>query len=406
MPTFHYRAATAGGEIVEGDRAAASADEVARWLREQGHVPLRAEARDGGSSKSLLSREITLFKPVGNKDLVLFTREIATLLTAGLTLERSLEVLIEVVGKDAVRKILSNLLDAVRGGAKLSDALALQPGVFPVHYASLVRAGEAGGNLDQVLTRLADHVERAEAIAQDVRSALLYPCILLLMACFAIAVLMTVVIPEFEVLFEDAGDALPAATKLVMGTANFLETYWPFLSIGIALLVLVVRWQLAKPAVRRVWHGVRLRIPVFGDFERKVQVARFCRTLGTLASNGVSLMNGLKIVRQTIGNMVISEAIDTVAVRIREGRSLAGQLAETAGFPELAVHLVRVGEETGSLDSMLLKVADIYDREVQVAVKRMIALLVPILTVGLGLAIAGIIASVLTALLSLNELAF
>ena len=369
---------------------------MARWLREKGHVPLRAEARDGGSSKSLLSREITLFKPVGNKDLVLFTREIATLLTAGLTLERSLEVLIEVVGKDAVRKILSNLLDAVRGGAKLSDALALQPGVFPAHYVSLVRAGEAGGNLDQVLTRLADHVERAEAIAQDVRSALLYPCILLLMACFAIAVLMTVVIPEFEVLFEDAGDALPAATKLVMGTANFLETYWPFLSIGIALLVLV----------RRVWHGVRLRIPVFGDFERKVQVARFCRTLGTLASNGVSLINGLKIVRETIGNMVISEAIDTVAVRIREGRSLAGQLAETAGFPELAVHLVRVGEETGSLDSMLLKVADIYDREVQVAVKRMIALLVPILTVGLGLAIAGIIASVLTALLSLNELAF
>lgn len=406
MPTFHYRAATASGEIVEGDKSASSSAEVARWLQEQGHVPLRAEASSGNYSKPLLAREIVLFKPVSGKDLVLFTREVATLLSAGLTLERTLEVLIEVVKKDAVRKVLSELLEAVRGGAKLSDALAGQSDIFPAHYISLVRAGEAGGNLDQVLTRLADYVERSEAIAQDVRSALLYPCILLVMASLAIAILMTVVIPEFELLFEDAGDALPAATKAVMATANFLEHYWWALLIAVLVTVITLRWQLQRPHVRRIWHGLKLRIPLVGDFERKVEVARFSRTLGTLASNGVTLLDGLRIVRETLDNMVMAEAIETVALRLKEGQSLAAQLSETAGFPELAVHLVRVGEETGSLDSMLLKVADIYDREVQVAVKRMISLLVPLLTIGLGLVIAGIIASVLTALLSLNELAF
>ena len=406
MPMFRYKAVTAEREIVEGDMEADSELAVARRLQDLGHTPLRAEEVSGAVSQSWLTRDLLAGRAVSKKALVLITRELATLIGAGLTLERSLEVLIDVADRDNSRRLLGSLLKSIRGGSAFSDALAEHEGTFPGYYVSLVQAGEAGGALATVLDGLADYLEKSQAVVEEVRSALVYPVLLLIMAGGSVAILMTVVIPEFRPLFEDAGDALPLATRAMLAVADFVEQFWWALLTILVLGTWLLRQQLRKPGFRLLWDRAILRLPLFGGLVRKIQVARFSRTLGTLLSNGITLLNALRLVRGTIGNAALARAVDGVAGRLKEGERLAELLAASQAFPSLAVHLVRVGEETGRLEPMLLKVAEIYDGEVKATVERLLALLVPLLTIGLGVLIAGIIASVLLALLSLNQLAF
>lgn len=405
MPLFRYKAVTAAGEVIEGDMEASSQSVVNERLHQLGHVPIRADPVAEPAAESWLSRDLFGARGPSGREIGLITRELSSLIGAGLTLEHSFQILIELAERKSVAQLLARVLEALRGGDSLADGLAAQGAVFPNFYVSMVRAGERGGTLDEVLARLADFLETQQVVRAKIRSALIYPMILLLMAGASIAILMTVVIPEFKPLFEDAGQALPLSTRIVMASAEaFGQTWWMLLIVA-AGLVLSIRRGLADPGFRLRWDSMKLGLPLFGDLVRKLEIARFTRTLGTLLKNGVPLLNGLVLVRESIDNAVLGTAIEEVAARLKEGEKLADQLSISGEVPKLATQLVRVGEESGQLDSMLIKTAEIYDREVQEKVERLLALLVPVLTIALGMLIAVIIGSILSAFLSINDLA-
>lgn len=405
MPTFHYKAISATGEVIEGLREAPGEAGVVAWLQDAGYMPLQAQAADGAAAPGWLSRDLFAGRKLSRKGQLLVIRELSTLLGAGLPLDRAFEILIDLSKQRSLRDLLRRVLEAVRGGATLADALAEQEGQFSALTINLVRAGEAGGALETVLARLAEHLEKAQVLAETLRSALIYPAILLAMVGFSIVILMTVVIPEFQALFADAGDALPFATRVVIGTAElFTETWWLMAAVALAGTWLLRR-KLRDERFRVLWDRMKLGLPLFGDLAAKVEIARLTRTLGTLTQNGVPLLKALSIARQVLGNAALARALDQVAASLREGKGLAQPLAESGLFPDLAAHLIRVGEETGELEPMLSKIAGLYDREVQTAIERMVAVLVPALTIGLGLVVATIIGSVMLAFLSVNELA-
>ncbi|MEE9299921.1 MAG: type II secretion system F family protein [Alphaproteobacteria bacterium] len=406
MPTFHYKAVTEAGETLEGEMDAPSRSAVIERLHDQGHVPVRADELKGPVRGAWLTRDLFAGRRVPRKALALATRELATLLQAGLTLERSLEILKSIAEQPALGEMLARVLERVRGGTSLADAMASEERTFPRYYVSMVRAGETGGSLEQVLARLADFMEKTQEMAESVRSALIYPAFLLTLAGVSVIVLLTVVIPEFRPLFEDAGESLPLATQLLVGFGELFRAYWWVLLAVIALLVLLARRAMANPAHRQRWDRAALRLPLFGALLAKIEVARFSRTLGTLLRNGVALLPALAIVKDTLSNRVMAQAVEDVALRVKEGQGLATPLTAAGVFPALAVNLVRVGEETGELESMLDKIAEIYDREIQRSLDRLLAMLVPALTIGMGLLIAAIIFSILTAILSANSLAF
>lgn len=406
MPRYLYRAVDVDGCIIEGDREASSEAAVIEWLQESGAFPLAAattaKARPKpGSALFRLQRN----NSISRKGLTLLTRELATLLAAGLPLERALATLADLTKEDAKQALLRGVLSRLRGGSSFAEALAEEKRVIPTLYIGLVRAGEAGGALEVILERLADYLERAQALTDQLRSALLYPALLLVMTLASLIMLMTFVVPEFRALFDDSGNALPLSTRMIIGLSDLSADYgWLailLLSGGIWLLCR----KLQDQAFRRWWDGLLLRLPVFGDLMTKVEVARFSRTLATLVENGVSLLSALTIVRDTLGNLALAEAVEAAAGELRGGRGLAEPLAATGRFPDLAVQLMKVGEESGDLERMLQRLATIYDQEVQTSIDRMVALLVPVLTIGLGLIIAFVIGSVMLAFLSVNELA-
>lgn len=406
MPLFRYKAVTADGKSIDGEMEAENRTAVGRKLQELGHFPVRADEVAEAQGQNWLNRDLFGGGRMSRKAVTLMTRELATLVGAGLPLERALEILADLATQETPRKLMTEVLAGIRAGASLSDSLSAQGDTFPKYYVSLVRAGEMAGALDTVLNRLADYLEKTEALAEEVKSALVYPVLLLVMTGISIAVLMTFVVPGFKPLFEDAGSALPLPTQIVVAVSDFFAAYWWALIVSVIGGWWLLRRQLRNPQFRAHWDRAYLGFPLLGDLERKIEVARFARTLGTLIGNGVTLLSGLEIVRQTMGNLALAHAIEDVVARLKEGGRLAELLSAAKVFPDLALYLVRVGEETGQLESMLQRIADIYDREVQVTVNRLLSLLVPLLTIGLGVLIAGIIASVLVALLSINELAF
>ena len=406
MPRYQYEAVDASGEVVRDELDAATLDAAITRLRDQGLLPLAVnEAKGGflrgGFGQPLFSKRRTLSR----KAIALLTQQLASLLHAGMPLDRALSILIGVTEDPQLKPVLVRVQEKVRGGSSLADALEVQ-GVFSRFYLNMIRAGEAGGALDAVLKRLSEFLERSRALRETVSSALIYPIILLSVSALAVIILLTFVVPQFQRLFADAGKALPLATQIVIAAGNGFRYYWWVGLILILLLVAVMRQQLSHPESRARWDDWFLRLPLFGDLIAKVETARLSRTLGTLLGNGVSLLNALTIVRETLGNQVLANALGEVAEHVKTGRGLADPLLDAERFPKLAVQMIRVGEETGQLQEMLLQVADTYDDEVQTAVKRMLTLLEPILILGLGVVIAGIIMSILVAILSLNELAF
>jgi general secretion pathway protein F len=269
-----------------------------------------------------------------------------------------------------------------------------------------VRAGEASGALDVVLGRLAEFLEKSQKLRETVKTALYYPIFLLMMAVISIVILLTIVVPQFKPLFESAGTALPVSTQILVGVGDFVRGYGWLIVLGLVAAYFLMRRYLATGEGRRRWDGFLLGLPFIGGLLTKIEVARFSRTASTLLQNGVSLLPALVIVRDILSNSIIASSIDSIAARLKEGRGLAEPLAATGLFPRLVIHLVRVGEETGQLEDMLTKLADIYDEEVGRTTARLLALLVPVLTIGMGVMVAAIIGSILTAILSVNTLAF
>jgi general secretion pathway protein F len=410
MGAFHYKAATSAGEIVEGERRAAHEAGVVEWLHSQGYVPIRIEeATAGGRSRSRQRIGKGLLrgkKTVRQNDVMVLTGELATLLRAGLPLDRAFSILMEIAEGGPVSQLLARLQEQVRGGASLAEAMESQEGTFSPLYISMIRAGEAGGAVDVILKRLAEFMERSKALKNAVTSALIYPAILVGVSGLSVIILLTFVVPQFQQLFEDAGKALPLATQIVIAAGELLQNYWWALLIGLLAVLLFMRHQLQIPERRYWWDGWLLRLPLAGDLIAKLEMARLSRTLSALLLNGVPLLSALEIVKDTLSNGVMAESLGDVADALRQGHGMADPLLETGLFPKMAVQMIKVGEETGQLEDMLGQVAETYDLEVESTIKRLLALMEPVLILGLGVIIAGIIMSILVAILSVNELAF
>lgn len=406
MARFAYKAVGADGEVVEGEVEAVSRQALIDRLHAQGQVPIRAQEVRSSAGRLFSFRLLPERRKVRRSDVTLLTRELATLLSAGLPLDRALSVLGELSAAAPVRAVTLDLRDRVRGGAALAESLEAHPEVFPNFYVGMVRAGEAGGSLEEVLQRLAEGLERAEALRESLRSALRYPIMVVIMAVISLAVLMTLVIPEFRPMFEDAGAALPLSTAVIIGVSDFLRDYW-WLLLSLCLAVAVaLRQHNRTPAGRLRWDGWWSRAPLFGELIVKVEIARFARTLGTLLANGVSVLNALSMTIEVLGNRAVAQAIGRIHGRLAKGEGLSGPLAESGVVPGLALQLIQVGEETGQLEPMLLRIADIYDEEVKRSVGRLLSILVPLMTIALGLLIAAIIGSMMAAILSAYELPF
>ena len=387
---------------------AASQKGVIERLRDMGYTPLRA-ALAGSTDVSGPARRTAFRLPfrakgVTQDEVTVLTREVATLLNAGLPLDRSLEILVGLSESERVGAVLRTVRNDVRGGAALSKALDNQAGVFSRFYVNMVRAGEAGGSLGDVLQRLAEFMERAKELRESVKSALIYPVILLVVAFVSVVVLLAVVVPQFEPIFEQSGKALPWITSVVLGAGAVMRAYWWALILGAVATAYLVAKRLEAPAAKLAWDRQVLRLPILGDLAGKVETARLARTLGTLLRNGVSLVNALPIARETMSNTYLAAGLSDAGRELKTGRGFARPLQEARRFPPFAVHMIQVGEETGRLDRMLLDVAEVYDREVARAVKRALAMLEPVMILFLTAVVGTVILSILAAMLSVYDL--
>ncbi|HVJ75499.1 MAG TPA: type II secretion system F family protein [Casimicrobiaceae bacterium] len=411
MPLYRYKAVAPGGAVSVGELDAANESEILDRLRDQGLMPMLvapATRAGGDAAPSRGAREPRRrwfeAKRITREQLLAFTRELATLLRAGLPLDRALETLIGLAATPFAATFLQGIRDEVRGGKALSQALDARREVFSRFYVNIVRAGEAGGALASVLTRLADTMERNKELRETVKSALIYPVILIGVAITSVMILLVYVVPQFQQTFSQAGKALPLPTEVVIFAGTFLKKWWWALVAFVVLAVLWFRRKLAEPRFRGRFDARVLTLPLIGDLVAKVEVARFSRTLATLLGNGVTLLAGLSIVKETMGNAVLGDSLEGVTARLREGKGFGRPLVDTGLWPRLATQMILVGEESGRLEEMLGRVADVYDREVQVSIKRFLAILEPALILGLAVLIGGIVFSILLGVMGMSEL--
>ncbi|MGD8580834.1 MAG: type II secretion system F family protein [Lysobacterales bacterium] len=402
MPLFEYKAVAPSGETVQGTMEAPSLEFLISKLQEAGNIPLQArESGQGGFSLAglTLGRRGMNAREVGE-----FTQQMSTLLGAGLPLDRSLQVLIDLAESDRVKRTVGEIRDRVREGGSLSDALEEQHGAFNRLFVNMVRAGEVGGTLDVTLARLTEYLERSRDLKDSVISALIYPVLLLMLAAGSLILLLVYVIPQFTPIFEELGGDLPLITKIVLFFGSILQNFW----WALALLVVFVVWQfrrmLADPERRFSWDTRVLKMKWVGDLVAKIETARLTRTLGTLLSNGVPLLSALSIARNVISNTVLRQDLVEAASQVKTGGGLARNLANGGRFPRLALQMISVGEETGRLDDMLIKVADSYDLEVRNTIDRLMSIFTPVVTLLLAVLIGTIVMSVLVAILSINDL--
>ncbi len=415
MPEYSWRAADASGRLSEGRLEAASPNAATRQLRERGLVPVSVTdaatpgpharggfAAAGGLSRYRLGRNTG---PVTQAELLTFTSELSIMLRAGLPLASALRVLIDMSLRPPVTRVLEQILEDVKHGSPLSRALAREQHLFGDFYLNMVRSGEASGQLSNVLERLVEHMERLRSLRESIVSATIYPAILLVVAVISLAAMLGFVVPQFEKLFTDMGEALPLATRLVMQLGRGFRDW----GLVIVLVLGLAGWQtvrwLRSPGGTVWWQSKILRLPLLGALLLKYQLNLFARTLGTLLGNGVPMLTALHIASNTMGNEVLRSRLSSVAPAVKEGGRLVDALSATGIFEPLAVNLVRVGEETGRIGPMMLELANILDREVETGIRRTLTLVEPVLIIILGLLIASIIVSILLGILSINDLA-
>ena len=405
MAFFQYRATDPSGKLVEGIMEAQGEHGVVARLHEMGLIPLRITAPGEVSGKSL-SFSLFFRGRITEQELLHFTQELSTLLGAGLPLDRSLSVMSNLVQSEEFRKTIRLVLEGVRAGKSLAASMAEHPDIFPKLYVNMIRAGETGGILDAVLRHLVEYLERSINLREDLKSALTYPVLLATVAGLSLTVLFVYVIPKFSLIFKDINQALPWMTLLLINFSYALSRYgW------LALLLIVIgavagAFYIRSPEGRLRWDRGRLRLWVLGDLLCKLEVARFTTTLAALLKGGVPLLEALGTVQGVVANRVLAQAIAQVQKRVREGKGMVGPLTESGVFPDLALHMIAVGEETGRLETMLVTVAEHYDQEVKRATKRLMSLLEPALILGMGLIVGIVVISMLMAIFSINDLPF
>ena len=405
MALYRYQAAAESGELVTGEMEALDQAAVVERLHAMGYVPIRADEAGSGPLRWLQMDLKFDTRRRKSANLVLLTQQLAMLLHAGLSADRALDVAQNVMDGKADRDCVGAVLKKVRGGSSLADAMAGQRDLFPAFYVGIVRAGEAGGSLDATLAHLADFLERSQAVREQVKSAMIYPVCVLATGCVSVAILFGFVVPRFKPLFAQAGASLPLVTRIILALSEGFRDYgWAALA-AFLLMAVVWRARAGQPEVRQRRDARLLRLPLLGDLVTKIEVSRFSRTLGTLLQNGVSPLAALTITQEAVGNAALRQALSTVIDRVKEGKGLSDPLAETKLVPSLAIHLTRAGEETARLDEMLLKIAEVYDQETRRSMDRLLALLVPGVTIALGIVVALVVGSIMTAILSVYNLA-
>ena len=394
MPVFSYEATSFDGQLTEGVIDAPEAATAIERLKVSGVIPLKVSALREKKERRRLFRS--------GQDLLGFTGELSALLAAGLPLDRSLNILSGISEGRVMKDVVDSVLKSIRGGSSFSEALQKHPQMFPPLYVSMVRAGEAGGVLDAVLEKLNEFQESTQELKDHLFTAMIYPVILLLTGTMSIIVLLTFVLPRFSVIFKELGTALPVPTRILLSVSNDLKQYWP-----IALALVVFLWFTLRLYIRsengKKWlDGMKLKL--MGDVIRKVETVRFCRTLGTLLKSGVSVLQAIQNARDVMGNSVMSASIAVVTKAATEGRGIAAALSSEAVFPTLAVSMIRVGEETGQLDTMLLKVAATYEKSLKTSIKRFVGLVEPVMILGMGLVIGFIVIAMLMGVFSITDL--
>jgi general secretion pathway protein F len=402
MPVFTYRAADRRGQTIDGVMEAVDARAVAEQLRKDSYYPIKVAPQS--ERTSLLTLAGTSSR-VRQRDLTAMTQMLATLFEAGLPLDRALSILEELAPSPRIRTIVSDLLRSVRGGSSLSEAMAkYHPRPFSRLYINMVRSGEKGGVLEVSLRRLAEFLEARAAFNEALVSALAYPAVILTVGTGAIIFLMTFVIPRFAVIFKDLGQAIPLPTQILLELSGAVVSYW---WIGLlAVLAAVLGWRMWTSSAegRLAWDQTLLRLPLVGGLTLKVETARFARTLGTMLKSGVPVLGAMAVVGDMMSNQAIGSAVSRLADGVKRGGTIASGMKEHTAFPALAVHMVRVGEETGRLEEMLLKTADTFETDVRTEMKRVLGMLEPIIILGMGVIVAFIVVAMLLAIFSINEM--
>jgi general secretion pathway protein F len=404
MPEFLYKAATLTGQTVEGSMDGKDEATVVQSLHQLGYIPIRiTSTQEKGPGLRFSS---FLPQGVGVKNLLIFTQELSTLVSAGLPIDRSLDILGSLTENGRLREAVKDVLKRIEGGDSLAEALGQDPRIFSKLYLNMVKAGESGGFLEAILSRLAQYLQSTKEIKEYLISVMIYPLILTIVSGISITILVTFVIPRFARIFSDMGQTIPLPTQIMLSTSQIVRGYW-WIGVGGVVLIYLGFNMYTKNEERRLgWDRFKLRWIAVGDLIKKVEVARFARTLGTLLQSGVSILPALNLVREISQNQAISRAIGHIHDRLREGKGISKSLEETDIFPPLAVHMIGVGEETGKLDEMLIKVAETYEENVQSAMKRFVSLLEPLIILIMGGVVGFIVISMLLAIFSINEIPF
>lgn len=400
MAYWSYKAATAGG-VTEGVIEAPDERSAVEKIRNTGAIPIKVGLPAKGASLQSMSRAAQAQK-TSRADLLTFTDQLVVLLGAGLPLDRSLSVLSEAAESRQMKSVIDSLLSHIREGSSFSEALERHPKVFPKLYISMVKAGEAGGVLDVVLAKVEEFLESMKDLRDSVISAMIYPVILLIAGGASIMVILTYVLPSFSIIFEEAGSSLPLHTALLIGFSAKLKSHWWAVLAGVAAF-----WLSLKSYGHTAEGGYRLdalRLKMSKNIVTKLETARFCKTLGILLKSGVPLMQALHNAREVVGNRVIARGVDAASRSVREGKSVAVALSEMKVLPAFAISMIRVGEETGQLDGMLLKVSATYEKDLRIAIKNFVGVLEPALILGMGVFVGFIVISMLTAIFSITEL--
>jgi general secretion pathway protein F len=398
MPVFSYQATTMSGEMMEGSVEAMDERAVADRLKNSGLIPLKITA----PKASGLRRSITLRSSTA--DLLVFTGELSVLLAAGLPLDRSLQTLEEISESREMKRIIASILESIREGGSFSEALQKHPRTFPKLYVNMVRAGEAGGILDVVLDKLNEFLESTKELKDHVVSAMIYPAILMLTGGASIVVLLVFVLPRFAGMFSQLGSSMPLPAHVLLGVSEALRSYWWCIATGAVFAWVAFKIFVGTDAGRYRWDAFKFLL--MGDVLRKLETERFCRTLGALLQSGVPFLQALGNSKEVVGNRVMASRLDSAVKGAREGKGISRPLAETGAFPRLALSMIRVGEETGQLDTMLIKVADVYEKSLKEAVKRFVGFVEPAMILGMGLVIGAIVVSMLMAVFSVTDLPF
>ena len=381
MPTFIYKGRTRLKGAVSGELVAENREEITKMLRQQGILATSVQ-------RKALQINFGFMSKVRSTDLAIFTRQFATMINAGLPIMQCLEILREQVTKDHFRKIIGQVSDSVKGGKTLAEALAQHPKVFSSLYVHMVEAGELGGMLDDILRRLAAYLEKANALKRKIRGAMVYPALITLVACGGTIFMLTTIVPTFAKLFQEFGGTLPLPTRVVLMVSAILQHNFLYLVGLMVALSQGLRYARRTENGRYKIDKLLLRLPIFGNLLNKSAISRFSRTLGTLLSSGVAILDSLDITAKTAGNSVVKEAVNLARSRIAEGQNISDPLKASGVFPPMVTQMVAVGERTGQLDNMLKKIADFYDEQIDAAVAALTSVLEPIIVIFMGFIVA------------------